>query len=297
MLEPSHRASVGRNFRNLVLRHPDSRDPISCLQLSENDGLDKQLRLQLSLKYMRQQDVIHAGQENESRRLDAGSIDLRDHGGQFAIGNFSINGTISKVLVEWRSYWQSSAEEEVNQELFERVKVVAHVMGLDKVLELCVLRCHGYFHNETKLAFGMVYGFPEPAATAQNCEMLSLQEIFINTQNKEHQPPLEHKYKLAFLLARAISEFHKVGWVHKNITSGNVVFFSNSTRPHGQRVAEPYLTGFHHCRPDEPSAFSEGISKSINEKYQHFKYLRDRERYISKYGYYSLSLVLLEIGY
>jgi serine/threonine protein kinase len=314
-LDTPQRTQMNMKFRDLVLNDSNVATLDAFQQLEVKDGLERDLRLQITLKFMSQKVATHANFGEESQKLDVGSIVNRDdqHAestsgdrdlegnpedkNHFTTAEFRMHGTVTKILIEWRSYVQSPADEEIHKELFTRVNSVAYIMGFDKPSHLRLLNCRGYFHEESKTAFGMVYDFPEPTATAQNWEVVNLLKIFSQTTKKETQPPLNHRFKLAILLARAIFEFHKVGWVHKNIASSNVVFFSESATPHGQRVAEPYLTGFHHCRPDEPEGFSEGIPKNIDEDYQHPEYLRNRSGYVSEYDYYSLGLVLLEIGY
>jgi hypothetical protein len=57
----------------------------------------------------------------------------------------------------------------------------------------------------------------------------------------------------------------------------------------------PYVVGFNHSRPDEISAFTGGPESSATNHYQHPSYFVKR-RYCAEYDYYSLGVVLLEIG-
>jgi hypothetical protein len=122
---------------------------------------------------------------------------------------------------------------------------------------------------------------------------LLLQE---RTGKKRELPALEKRFKLAFTLSNAIYEFHRVEWLYKEIASSNVAFFSDIGAPYTQRVNRSYLIGFHHSRPEEPSAFTEGIPASNNKDYCHPQYRKDRRNYRPEYDYYNLSLVLLKIS-
>ena len=61
----------------------------------------------------------------------------------------------------------------------------------------------------------------------------------------------------------------------------------------------PYMVGFNHSRPDQDSAFTQGPSTDRRQMvYQHPEYTLQskRLRFRSAYDYYSLGLLLLEIG-
>ena len=63
-----------------------------------------------------------------------------------------------------------------------------------------------------------------------------------------------------------------------------------------ERIPEHYITGFNHSRVDDKFTFTSGKSGPWFE-YQHFRYAsQSSESYQSGYDYYSLGLVLLELG-
>lgn len=92
-------------------------------------------------------------------------------------------------------------------------------------------------------------------------------------------------------------EFHLVGWLHKRLTSVNVAFFPLKKLSLTEKIREPYIISFNHSRPDDPVAFS-GRFQDTNPHYhyQHPAYLKSTSRYSPEFDYYSLALVLLEIG-
>lgn len=104
------------------------------------------------------------------------------------------------------------------------------------------------------------------------------------------------------MLTNFFCEFHSIGWLHENCHSQNIVFFGNGSgsdgiRPNNSKIlTSPYILGLHKSRPggdawhtDEP-----GIQKEYLD-YQHLDYAITR-RFRFSYDYYSLGLVLLEIG-
>jgi hypothetical protein len=62
-------------------------------------------------------------------------------------------------------------------------------------------------------------------------------------------------------------------------------------------VTKPYLIGFNHSRQEHPDAFTHGPDPNPEQRdYSHPEYLQDEKRYRYFFDYYSLGLVLLEIG-
>ncbi|KAI9775065.1 MAG: hypothetical protein M1839_001457 [Geoglossum umbratile] len=197
-----------------------------------------------------------------------------------------------KVLVEWKVYG-SQYVGKVGDELFLRVEALAELLhSVDESSGLRVLKCLGYFHDHLKHSFGLVYSFP--ASASSHSEPQALSQILANkkrNRDKRQWPHLEDRFKLAHRICVAVLEFHKVGWLHKNLTAHSIIFFRSSS------VREPYIIGFNRSRKNDPYAVTEGpILDASAADYQHPKYLTNRQRFKPEYDYYSLGLILLEIG-
>jgi hypothetical protein len=111
------------------------------------------------------------------------------------------------------------------------------------------------------------------------------------------RPPLGDRFILAYKLTSSIIEFHKVEWVHKSISPHNIAFFHlHGSKPHDW-IRNPFIVGFNRSRPDDPKAFTTGPAavKDQHKKYHHPLYL-EHQRFMPEFDYYSLGLVLLEIG-
>jgi len=210
----------------------------------------------------------------------------------------SLRGEEGKVLVEYKSYEDPS----IRQKLFGRMNEIVELCHSIKESEsIKVLRCRGYFHSAAAAAFGLVYDFPsgfsssmEAKETDKDVKTTTLYQI-LDVGRRWQQPLLTNRFKLAKMLAGSISELHKIGWVHKGISSSNVAFFYTSESNFLSALEKPYIVGFKHSR--SYAAFTEGpVSDETEKEYEHPDYARLDKRYSPKYDYYSLGMVLLEIG-
>jgi serine/threonine protein kinase len=130
--------------------------------------------------------------------------------------------------------------------------------------------------------------------TGERINATTLHQILLDGIRSQ-LPLLTERFKLANNLAGSISELHKIGWVHKAISSSNVAFFYESQAALLSGLQKPYIIGFRHSRPQE--SFTEGPTSDDREMgYEHPDYSRINQRFSLKYDYYSLGLVLLEIG-
>ncbi len=116
-------------------------------------------------------------------------------------------------------------------------------------------------------------------------------------------PNLEDRLRLAFNLASTLDQIHKIGSVHGNINSGNVVFrrsietkgrdFTRSWRGYDVRSANFSPTG----QPESSSAA--GNAEVHSSSIYHHPRIGNTSSIAHKQAYdvYSLGLVLLEIGF
>lgn len=114
-------------------------------------------------------------------------------------------------------------------------------------------------------------------------------------------PSLENRFRLALNIASSIALLHEKGVTHRNVNSGNVVFFvsgqllSSSDRVwKGPIIRMPYLTSFHQSSSKHSQSSNDPILSGI---YQHHS-LGDGQstHYELAHDLYSLGLILLEIG-
>jgi hypothetical protein len=164
---------------------------------------------------------------------------------------------------------------------------------------MCALHCSGYYHDESRQAFGILFNIPRSISTESDLvQPTTLHQLLADTaHNMKLWPDLDDRFRLAFALAKSVLEFHMIGWLHKSLTALNVAFFPKNRASRDEQVKEPYIIGFNYSRPDDPSAFTEGIISSGAIGYQHPRYRQDTRGYRPEYDYYSLGIILMQIGF
>ncbi|KAF8242033.1 hypothetical protein K440DRAFT_619978 [Wilcoxina mikolae CBS 423.85] len=191
------------------------------------------------------------------------------------------------ALIEWITYsphW--------DEKLYSRVPKIARLFSNSTWTErgLRVLQCKGYYRDETKKRFGLVYEIPK-----LDPKPITLRELIKNTNNLSDRPSLGNQFELARKIVQCVLEVHKVGWVHKSLSSYNIIFLPN-TSPEPIPVTLPYLIGFNHSREDKRQIFTEGLVDENQRQYHHPEYLQNDHGFRPKHDYYSVGLILLEIG-
>ena len=214
-----------------------------------------------------------------------------------------------RVLIEWMHY--SSGWEKVRPD--QRAITMSYkAQGFSektKPAGMRTLDCIGAFENTgDKAGYGFLYPIPRPDPEVDTVS--STATLLQLIENKQCQPLLGDKIRLASALAQFLVDFHNVGWLHENFHSNNVLFFnirdsgqSDNSILATQTLERPYVVGLHKSRLggknwDTVGPLSPAIarSKADFQDYQHPEYART-ERYRASYDYYSLGLILLELGF
>ena len=116
-----------------------------------------------------------------------------------------------------------------------------------------------------------------------------------------NMPSLENRYQLAFNVASSVSRVHSMGITHRNVNSDNIIFFldTNSASVNdrawkGPIIRKPYLTAFNQL----PLGYSIAEDDRNFSGVYHYPGLVNgtSSSYTRLHDYYSLGLVLLEIG-
>ena len=205
-----------------------------------------------------------------------------------------------RILVEWRDYGRSLDDDMEHEESRRRALAILHrIQGLVKLLQkpqssnLRVLDCLGTFEDPEKPRFGIVYRFPD-----KNSEPLRLHYLLKGGGSRGlRQPHIGQKFTLAKLVAACLKDVHLSGWVHKELNSYNILFFPSANQFTEEDYRMPYLVGFQYSREDETDAYTSGSDTSRETReYQHPDYRDGRTSFKREFDYYSLGLVLLEIG-
>jgi serine/threonine protein kinase len=200
------------------------------------------------------------------------------------------------VLIQWMVYDAKWAGE-LGKILFARVAaIVSFLRAASEVQSFRILNCHGYFHETQRHAFGVIFSHPN-SDTGNRLNPTTLHQLIQNTQNVRNRPELGQLFRLAHSLTTSLLEYHTISWLHKNISSHHIVFFSTRKDLSTYNISTPYVIGFDHSRPDRPNEYSEGPWDEQNRmKYHHPLYRGGKDRFRPEFDYFSLGLVLLEIG-
>jgi len=201
-----------------------------------------------------------------------------------------------QVLVEWVLY-SAAWDGQSDHEKITKIGALAELLHQPKPSSVRVLDCLGIFPptpGSGHQGFGFVYVFPPTNRPDAVNQPKTLRKLF------SEEPLLGDKFAIAQSLVLSLYELHIAGWLHKSIHSGNVLFFQYSDKIAPETLGAPYLVGFRHSRPNGKAWYTEGPAE-VRTGYEHPDYHSRSDgqevRFQRAYDYYSIGLVLLEIGF
>lgn len=246
------------------------------------------------------------------------------------------------VVVEEMTIEPKHAKAENSDRLFRRLEnVLSFSLGnTDTLSDFRALNCSGIYFDMAKELIGLTYRYPSNTTTTTTTVTTSSSDgparvVSLAQLLTEHPDTVDYKHdvviglddriQLARDLALAVSHFHQIGWMHKNLSPYNVLFFHDnataappsaarsSPRPPPRHLAlsAPALIGFSHSRPEHATVMSSKRYTTDPElrAYHHPEYAgegggaeggsgsgRSPEAYRPEFDYYSLGLVLLELA-
>ena len=228
------------------------------------------------------------------RRASLG--DITEDTGRYALEILQEDGNEPiRVLTESKDYEVDISEKHL-AELVNRVsKVTKLLQGAGPGFR--TLPCSGYYHKPGIHSCSLVYRYP-PSTTPHSELKFTTLKAGIEQYHNRPLPyvALGHRFRLAHDLAVSLLKFHEVGWLQKNVSSFNIGFFHHKNHSWLDTINQPYFVGFLYSRPiDSPS---DKATNPLEIAYQHPDYGRGREKvqYRLQFEYYSLGLILLEIG-
>jgi serine/threonine protein kinase len=223
-------------------------------------------------------------------------------------------GQSRNVLIEWRWYDLNCAEYLIDQQL-NQMNAMAHFLsaknlpGTGPLSRIVALDCRCFYHDSLNHRFGFVYDLSDEKQK-QGRHLFpmsySIHEYIHDTapSNKERQPRpyLGAVFRMAQDLAETVHALHNAGWLHKNISSYNILMFCKPAQA-PECFSFSVLSGFAGSRPED-SQYSARAFAAIHSLYDHPKYQelcqdnRANSPVIFKrvFDYYSLGVVLLELG-
>ena len=302
ILSPSLQDQATVLWENSLLETADNR---SLEQLSNEMAVDDPRTRVGALAAIKQMRVLVDNRSNQhgTHFFDRECLRDRKHVECFSsrIDLQDESKTIS-VLVERKHVDVNDKEDRKAGELLDSLEGTVNLVNYAQDHNvLRVLHCRGVYFDKTDNAFGMVYDFPELSMPMTEVRATTLTAALSRKPGGQELPLLGGRFRLAHALAASIFRFHSIGWLHKSIASKTIMFFSHQGLPWSEQLQNWYIRGFLHSRlNDAPSCDSTMDPELMN--YHHPDYLhslkntRGLVRYQPRFDYYSLGIVLLEIG-
>ncbi|RYO93292.1 hypothetical protein DL764_008011 [Monosporascus ibericus] len=164
------------------------------------------------------------------------------------------------TIVEWRYYPTKASKQERPYIDAKVYSLSMQLCQLSTVGEVCVLPSLGYVHDERNSRYGHLFGYPRGYDGLTR--PMSLQERLRRDHEKHLRCELKERFELARSLALAVYRLLSVNWLHKNLTSENVLLFNecsggedDGSSEHG--VCRPFVCGFSRSRRDAQLELSE----------------------------------------
>ena len=258
----------------------------------------------LRLREDKNEDSESAMSEGESLRLDSDQLHIenQDFSDGLSIGRY-YDKQVFVERVSCTTKWNKMSEPKKEQSMRFKTKIFRLPK---KPSGFRVLDCLGFVIPTSATSnqqhdYAFVWAFPtstpEPAIQQKIIAPISLFSI-LKLRNKVDLP-LGERFQLAYKLVSCVRDLNIVGWLHKNISSRNLVFFGEGTSAISDVLKNPYLVNFRHSRPSETVGQTERTEMpAANVAWKHCQH---PEYYLGRpfreiYDYYSIGIVLLELG-
>ncbi|KAI1371349.1 hypothetical protein F4677DRAFT_313443 [Hypoxylon crocopeplum] len=205
----------------------------------------------------------------------------------------------------------------------QQLRKITGLLCHPKRKDFHILPCVGFFRDRLRRDLGLVFRPPPAFDSRYRGGLVTLSQLY-----KMHRlVPLGQRIHLAWALATATEHFHRVGWVHQSIRSGNIAFTaelsssSSSPAPESEAagfqaldeginnqatatslldrfdLGNPLLFGFEYSRADDTATYLEEDHSLANNLYRiPDRWGRPAARFEKSHDVYSLGVVLLEIA-
>ena len=198
-----------------------------------------------------------------------------------------------RLLEEYKNYDEHQSSEEV-LEMKARIGLLATVLEASKPESFRCLQLYDWNHEERRRRF--VYHFVIPDEYKK--KSITLHDA-IMTLEHQSRPTLEERLTMAYNIAKAVAQWHRVDWVHQSISSHNVIFLKPISGHLSDRwdFSAPLLHGFDFARPNAKPSIGRYVENIALDIYRHPDRQGDaRDGHKKEHDLYSLGVVLLEVG-
>lgn len=298
---------IGNTWARMVCEIEDLKT-LDAIRSAHKPERYRSVGIGAAMKYMSVviSNSIHLG--TPSRYMDSGAIEVDELPASLfgdrskTMGYYTAEGSRRhRILIEWKEYtvdWKSHGDE-LRQVMDDLTNLLdPNVTPRQGVSEYRVLNSIGYFHEKSNHRFGFVYDISSTAASCAPTlvKLFSLNNVLRLTDLEIEgtiRPALGDIFLLAKDLASCLSAFHQAGWLHKKLSSHQVLVLSPSKESVSKYVRSAVLAGFDDSRPEASSA-SLGPNQEFR-LYRHPKYTGGTG-FRRTFDYFSLGIILLELG-
>ena len=167
-------------------------------------SLEKEIRLSAALKRMSTQMMDNHDMDTSQRQIESSKMRIIGKFGDYNFGQIKIDGHKNRMLVEWRRYEDYSSDEVISPQVFVQLNATVKRMSADKPASMRVLNCCGYYQNEHRNAFGILYEMPHSMGRESNpIQYTTLDGWIVKTTDKVRLwPILDDRFRLAYTLAQ-----------------------------------------------------------------------------------------------
>ncbi|OSS53222.1 hypothetical protein B5807_01851 [Epicoccum nigrum] len=317
MLHPKESERLEFQWNQEVCEMQDV-ETLAAIRAASKPQRYKSVGVKVAMRYMARviSQSIRIG--GRSRYIDAGCVDIDQKSPKASLdvsgisliedrsrtmGHYTGPDGKVRVLIEWKEYdvrWQEDHGTQLKETMDTLVNLLdPEVTPREGVNKERVLNCVGYFHQQHNHRFGFVYPLDSlgTVGDAMSMRLYSCNNVIRmtmpDTSTQSMRPDLGDIFQLAKDLASCLLAFHIAGWFHKNISSHSVLVFAPTAESVHKHVASAVLAGFNDSRP-EASGVTLGPRQELKH-YYHPLYHAGKE-FTQIFDYYSLGLVLLELG-
>ena len=169
-----------------------------------------------------------------------------------------------------------------------------------------IMKLTGWTVDADRRKYAYAYEVPRPKTNPSPPTELQPRTLLSFLQNSgdadsTNMPCLENRFRLALNLTTCVKHLHNSNVAHKNINSNNLLYFLAPDLARSREkvwrsawIRTPYLAGFHPRGVGQPMA--EQDTSLIGFYYHPRLFGPNKVAYNLMHDYYSLGLVLLEIG-
>jgi len=192
-----------------------------------------------------------------------------------------------------------SVPQKLKSKMSSRVRNLALLLSKPQDPSFFTLQCLGFFEDGERFVF--LYKYPDEAlmGTDPCCPGAPKSLLDLLRDSTIRSPSATTRLAIALNLCRTILTLHTAGWLHKDLRSENILFFSQAYPNESAAFwSRPYLTGFAFSRYDTPDAISEHPSADPQRDiYRHPNALGEPSTSFQKHmDLYSLGTILVEIA-